>query len=253
MNRDPKERFSSRVSDYVKHRPRYPREILGVFREKMNLAPASVVADIGSGTGISAELFLENGNPVYAVEPNEKMRLAAEQQLSRFSHFHSLDGTAEATGLPDHFCDLILCAQAFHWFDRPRAKCEFNRIARSGAYIALMWNERKRAGSPFLEGYESILNTYESDYQKVAHDNITDDELNDFLDGRMQRATFPNEQRLDLVGLFGRAFSSSYVPGEGHTDHAKVRHDLESLFARTQENGIVRMEYLTELYFATIL
>lgn len=245
-------RFSSRVADYVKHRPRYPREILSVFREKMNLTPQSVIADIGSGTGISAELFLENGNTVYGIEPNEKMRTAAEEQLARFPNFHSLSGAAESTGLADHSCDLILCAQAFHWFDRDKADQEFRRIARPGAFVALMWNERNRAGSAFLEGYEEILNRYESDYQKVAHDNITDEELNKFLHGRMQRATFPNEQRLDLNGLLGRAFSSSYVPGESHPNHKKVRSDLESLFDRTQQNGIVRMEYLTEIYFAPI-
>ncbi|MCY7375874.1 MAG: class I SAM-dependent methyltransferase [Pyrinomonadaceae bacterium] len=71
------ERFSNRVENYVKYRPTYPPEILSLFRTEMNLQTASTIADIGAGTGISAKIFLENGNPVFAVEPNEAMRNAA--------------------------------------------------------------------------------------------------------------------------------------------------------------------------------
>ena len=59
---DTVERFSNRVENYVKYRPHYPPEILELFRDEMNLEKNSVIADIGSGTGISAKLFLENGN-----------------------------------------------------------------------------------------------------------------------------------------------------------------------------------------------
>ncbi len=220
------------------------------FRTQLGLFPSHVIADIGSGTGISAEPFLQNGNVVFCVEPNEKMRLAAEEFLANFPNFRSIPGSAEATTLKDRSCDFIICAQAFHWFNREKSRQEFVRIARLGTVLALIWNERKRSGSPFLDGYEAILNRYESDYQAVAHDNITDEELNDFFHGQMQRATFLNEQRFDLAGLLGRAFSSSYTPTEGHPDRGKVQGDLEALFERTQRGGMVVMEYLTEVYFA---
>ncbi len=76
---DPTRRFSARVADYVKYRPNYPQRVVELCGTSMGLTPASVVADIGSGTGISAELFLKNGNTVYGVEPNPDMRSAAEQ------------------------------------------------------------------------------------------------------------------------------------------------------------------------------
>src|SRR5690349_18182649 len=104
------ERFSDRVENYVKYRPGYPPEMLTLFVEKMGLRPSSVVADVGSGPGISARMFLENGNPVFGVEPNAAMRAAAERLLSSFPQFHSVDGTAENTTLRDGSVDLVTAA-----------------------------------------------------------------------------------------------------------------------------------------------
>ncbi len=105
---DSVERFSNRVENYVKYRPYYPKEILQLFRDEMNLQKNSVVADIGAGTGISAKLFLENGNPVFGVEPNAAMREAAENYLQNFPNFKIVDGTAEKTNLPDKSVDFEL-------------------------------------------------------------------------------------------------------------------------------------------------
>src|SRR5207249_3286611 len=123
----------------------------------------SVIADVGSGTGISAKLFLDNGNMVYGVEPNGPMREAAETFLGSYASFRSIDGSAEATGLPNGAVDLIVCAQAFHWFDPVQAKVEFRRILRENGWIALIWNERQKTESRFLQRYEELLNTYGTD------------------------------------------------------------------------------------------
>src|SRR5687768_13322655 len=104
------ERFSNRVENYVKYRPGYPKEMLDLFREKMNLTENSVIADIGSGTGISAKVFLENGNEVFGVEPNAAMREAAEEFLWEFSKFKSVSGTSENTTLPERSVDIIIAA-----------------------------------------------------------------------------------------------------------------------------------------------
>src|SRR5687768_4858909 len=105
--KDPIERFSNRVANYVKYRPGYPSEVLDLFRSEMGLTDASVVADIGSGTGISSRMFLVTGNTVYGVEPNAAMRMAAEEYLKDFDNFKSVDGTAENTTLPDDSVDFI--------------------------------------------------------------------------------------------------------------------------------------------------
>src|SRR4051794_14915811 len=88
----PQSRFSDRVDDYVKYRPAYPPEILDIFRSEMNLRPDHVIADVGAGTGISTRLFLGNGNPVYAIEPNPGMRNAAAKAFADNFHFQTIDG-----------------------------------------------------------------------------------------------------------------------------------------------------------------
>lgn len=92
---NPKSRFSSRVQNYIKYRPSYPKEILDFLREVVGFSKNSIVADIGSGTGICTKLFLENGNIVYAIEPNQDMRQAAENALRDYENFHSSDGSSK--------------------------------------------------------------------------------------------------------------------------------------------------------------
>jgi ubiquinone/menaquinone biosynthesis C-methylase UbiE len=122
-------RFSNRVNDYKKFRPSYPAEILDPINE-IGLTESSVVADLGSGTGIFTQIILKSGCQVYAVEPNESMREIAELNLSQNANFKSVNGTGENTNLPDHSIDIITVAQAFHWFDIEKSRTEFIRILK---------------------------------------------------------------------------------------------------------------------------
>src|SRR5579883_614801 len=125
--RDPTTRFTDRVDLYVRWRPSYPQAALDV------LPPASDVADVGSGT--LTRLLLERGKHVYAVEPNDAMRAAAERTLAGFKGYVSIAARAEATTLPDASVDLVTAAQAWHWFDREAARREFARILRPGGQV----------------------------------------------------------------------------------------------------------------------
>src|SRR6188768_41148 len=114
---DSVERFSDRVANYIKYRPDYPREVLTYLAENCGLTHETVIADIGCGTGISSALFLENCNQVFGVEPNDAMRNAAIECLAAFPDFTPVNGTSGATTLPDNAVDMIVAAQAFHWFE----------------------------------------------------------------------------------------------------------------------------------------
>src|SRR5215216_934394 len=209
---DTVQRFSNRVANYVKYRPGYPPEVLDLFKNEMNLTPDSVVADIGSGTGLSAKVFLENGNKVYGVEPNSAMREAAEEYLKAFPNFISHEGTAENTNLDDASIDFVTAAQAFHWFDAEKTRNEFTRILRPGGYVVLIWNERQLDTTEFLREYELLLKKHANDYDKVRHENIDRERLGRFFGPHFEQATFSNEQVFDLEGLRGRLLSSSYMP-----------------------------------------
>jgi SAM-dependent methyltransferase len=216
----------------------------------MGLTPHSVMADIGSGPGISARMFLENRNTVYCVEPNDAMRAAAEQLIGDFPGFKSINGTAEDTTLPDRSIDIVISAQAFHWFDPERTRPEFERIIKPGGFAALIWNIRQLEGTPFLVEYEQFLIDNANDYGAVRHDNITDDEIAAFFKQGYKKATFDNEQIFDFAGLRGRMFSSSYMPAE-NTDRGRVvEKELRILFDKHAENGKIRVSYDTNVFYS---
>ncbi|SFE97727.1 Methyltransferase domain-containing protein [Paenibacillus catalpae] len=250
---DSKERFSSRVDQYVKYRPSYSDEVIQYLYETVGFRPESVIADVGAGTGIFTKLLLEQGSNVIAVEPNADMRQAAVEQLNGNPNFHAASGSAEETGLTDHSVDFIVCAQSFHWFDRTAAKAEFRRILKPGGKAVLIWNSRLTTGTPFLEGYDRLLRTYGIEYEKVGHKNISQDSLIPFFkDGGLHKAIFPLIQPLNFEQLSGRMSSSSYVPLPGHPNYEPLMKELQQLFDATEQNGQISFDYETEIYWGEI-
>lgn len=246
------ERFSDRVENYVKYRPGYPAEVLELFHHEMNLTESSVIADIGSGTGISSKLFLQNGNVVFGVEPNEPMRLAAEEFLKDFSNFKSVDGTAENTNLPDKAVDFVIAAQAFHWFDRTKTLREFKRILREKGFIVLIWNERQLNTTPLLIDYESLLLKFANDYSNVRHDNENEKSLAKFFKSDFRRKTFQNLQVLDFEGLKGRVLSSSYMPSESERNFEPMVAELRTVFAKHADSGKIKVFYDTNIFYGQV-
>lgn len=246
------ERFSNRVENYVKYRPNYPAEVLDLFCNEMNLQSDSVIADIGSGTGISSKLFLENGNTVFGVEPNAAMREAAKDFLKDSSRFKSIDGTSENTGLPDDSVDFIVAAQAFHWFDKKKTRPEFKRILRGNGFIALIWNERRLDANEFLINYENHLKKFGTDYEKVRHDNLDENVLRDFFQTEFRRKTFLNVQTLDFEGLKGRMLSASYIPSESDSLFVPMIAELKCLFDKFAESGKIQILYNTNIFFSQL-
>ncbi len=219
---DPTQRFSARVENYVRYRPGYPARVLELLRGRYGLTWNSEVADIGSGTGTVARMFLENGNRVFGVEPNAEMRRAGERLLAGFPRFTSVATTAEKTTLLDRSVDFVAAGQAFHWFDPGLTRREFERILRPQGLVVLVWNARRKERTGFLETYERLLETHGTDYAEVNHGRRgSPEEVRDFFAPMPVEAwTFENAQRLDLAGLKGRVLSSSYVPAEGEADCA---------------------------------
>ena len=128
---DSTKRFSDRVADYVKYRPSYPHELIDFLESNAFLTESSVIADIGSGTGLLTKLFLDRGYEVYGIEPNKEMREAGEDFLKEYDKFRSVNGTSEKTTISDHSVDLITAGQAYHWFDIEKTAVEFKRILKN--------------------------------------------------------------------------------------------------------------------------
>jgi len=249
---DTVERFSNRVENYVKYRPDYPREIIDYLEKNCGLTRDSVIADVGCGPGISAKMFLENGNLVIGVEPNAAMRAAAIGYLSAFPNFTPLDGRSDQTTLPDASIDMVVAAQAFHWFDPVKTRPEFKRIARPNGWIVLIWNLRQEDTTPFLIEYEQFIQDHSVDYHVVRHNNVTEKEIGDFLGPDFRNAKFDNVQEFDFDGLLGRLASSSYMPPEGHVKYDRMAAELRALFAKHAENGRIKILYDTNIYHSQV-
>ena len=250
---DPTKRFSSRVDNYVKFRPDYPPDVLGVLRSRCGLIPETVVADVGSGTGIFTRQLLANGNTVYGVEPNAEMRAAGAEFLAAFPRFHSVDGTAEATTLPDGSVGVITAAQAFHWFKRKRTRTEFARILAPGGWLALIWNDRPLDRTPFLRAYEALLHEFGPDYLAVRHQHLDLPQVQEFVGcTEVTLTVLEHRQLLDYDGLEGRLLSSSYAPEAGHPLHEPMLRRLREIFEQYQADGTVSLDYDTQVYCALL-
>jgi SAM-dependent methyltransferase len=243
---DPTGRFSDRAAEYVRYRPDYPSAAIDAMLAGLAPPDALTAADIGAGTGISARALAGRGVNVLAIEPNRAMRDAAEPH----PRVHWREGTAEATGLADGAVDLVLAAQAFHWFQVGEALAEFHRILKPGARLALMWNARDR-DDPVTRGYIEAIHEVNGEHPAERREF---DPAALTAGGRFTapaRLTFAHSQELDRDGLIGRATSASYVPREGKA-YAALARALDALFEKYRDDrGRVTMRYATELHLAS--
>ena len=272
---DAKQRFSSRVADYVRYRPGYPPALIDLLREECGLRSEHAIADVGSGTGLLSELFLKNGNRVSGIEPNEEMRLAGEEFLSLFSNFNSIASSAEATTLPVASVDFVAAGQAFHWFDKIATRREFLRILKPNGWVVILRNDLRTSGTQFGREYEDLLIRFGTDYERVREAITEKQDRENFFGsgpsspgvaGLQTGASNPsfsrrgdfrfrelsNFQELNFAGLAGRLRSSSYAPSESHSNYAPMMAELERVFRTHQASGRVRMEYATQIYFGRL-
>jgi len=249
---DPPRRFSERAGNYARHRPGYPPDAVEVLSREAHLEPGGVVADVGSGTGILTQALVAAGYRVFAVEPNDAMREAAERALGGRRGFASVSGRAEATGLASRSVDAVVAAQAFHWFDPALAREEFERILRPGGVILLVWNVRRSDASPLMRGYHDIVRRFAIDPVGLTRHDDRETIAAFFGPSGFRERVFPHADELDRAALLGRASSASYLPGDGHPHRGAMLAELDSLFDACEEDGGVRFEFDTHVYFGFV-
>jgi ubiquinone/menaquinone biosynthesis C-methylase UbiE len=191
--RDTVARFSDRAADYVKYRPTYPAEAIDDLLAGLGPPAGLIVADVGAGTGISSRLVADRGSRVVAIEPGEGMRSAA----AAHPRVRWLAARAERLALVAESVDLILCAQAFHWFDPAAVLPEFARVLRPDGRLAIMWNRRSTT-DPLTQGYRrAILEVGgEITAERMPFDPTVVPAGGAFSE--LERHAFSNVQRLDL-------------------------------------------------------
>lgn len=247
------EKFTPRAIYYEKYRPSYPIDLLLLMEKEMGFDISDNVADIGSGTGILSELFVQNGNIVFGVEPNDAMRKVAEEKFRDSFNFISINGTAENTKLEDSSIDVIVSGQAFHWFDMAKVPEEFRRILVNNGYVVLVWNERKEKKRGIMNAYEKICRKYGTDYEKYkCKTEITVSSLNKIFGVKnFKYAEFEVKQHLSFEGIKGRLLSSSFIPLEGLA-YKEMLKELKTFFSKYQHYGKVLVEYKSRVFYGRI-
>jgi SAM-dependent methyltransferase len=252
-------RFDDRVDDYVASRPGYPADVADVLANEGALPAGARIADVGCGTGKLAEVLLAAGHTVVGVEPNDTMRAAADASLGGNAAFSCVDGTAEATGLPDASVDAVTAGQAFHWFEPEATRTEFRRILKPGGLVALIWNNRDASRSEIVAEFERLLREHCPDYLRLERrgaggtSRATAEQLiaDFFASGSHAEAQSAYDMTHDWDGLVGRALSASYVPKEGPA-HDSFFAALKESFARLCPDGTAFFPYKTRIFYGRL-
>jgi ubiquinone/menaquinone biosynthesis C-methylase UbiE len=233
-------RFTGRSATYDRYRLRYPTDnILHLLQTWCGLQSDWPIADIGAGTGMLSEVFLANGNPVTAIEPNQEMHSVCEQLLHTGPLLEVRNGTAEATGLPNASISMVAAGRAFHWFDIPRALTEFRRILKPDGWMVLVSLGRDKDETPQCRDFELLLTHHGIDDNYARTGYRIHENLHEFFAADHHHAEIDGEQQLDWEAFQGQTNSLSVVPKIGDPRAETFHRLLRDYFHTYASNGIL--------------
>lgn len=224
---NPTGRFDGRGDAYARFRPSWPtvfvRRLLDGFK-------FPVVADVGAGTGLSAQALHTAGARVICIEPNASMRASMSQQ------FETVAGTAEATNLAAASVDVVTAFQAYHWFDGPAFLAEASRIGRRPYRVVAAWYDRDRS-QPFTNDYEAVIAHHGEALtvlDRLRRTAGVEEEMR-AAGLAVRRFSVVEDRAMDWESLTGFIRSCSYLPDSGAAYErlvAEVRPVYDSAVAR---------------------
>lgn len=245
-------KFDQKGGIYSKARPNYPDKLFSYLTGNGYVGKATVIADIGSGTGKFTQQIGRYSEKVFAVEPNDDMRLIAEKNFADCSNIVSVNGSAENTTLSDSSVDFITVAQAFHWFDRKTFKAECRRILRKNGKVLLVWNDRDTDSNLIRENYE-INRKFCPNFKGSSNGiDFGKDSFADFFDGDFEVINFRNDLIYDKDAFISRCLSSSYAPKQGDENYNMYVNELRELFEKYSKNSVVPYPYITRCYIGNV-
>jgi ubiquinone/menaquinone biosynthesis C-methylase UbiE len=227
---------------YNAARPNYPLEAIEFLVSTFGLNEGSAVLDLGAGTGIFTRQLLPYVGQLIAVDPSSSMRASFQASTPGVE---ILEGSDVAIPLASGAIDAVFVAQAFHWFDAPRALQEIHRVLRGGGGLGLIWNERDES----VDWVAELTRAMEWDVRqpyKVGMDFSRIVAAGPFVD--VQRVRFSNAQTLTHEGLTQRVLTTSYLAAMSAEERAPLMTNVATVIDKLPEPVV--MPYVTDVYCA---
>jgi ubiquinone/menaquinone biosynthesis C-methylase UbiE len=221
--------FGAVVDAYDRGRPTYPREAAAWLTAD---APVSVL-ELGAGTGKLTEQLVALGHDVHATDPDAAMLAKLAERLP---DVRTSQSAAEEIPAGDRSYDVVVCAQAFHWFDLDTALPEIARVLKPGGRLSLVWNQRDER-VPWVRRLGTLIGTQEQLREPAAalegsqlfgeveeaefrfRQQIDQHSIKDLVLSRSNVATLPPEKReakvaevVAFYGEYGRGMDGMQLP-----------------------------------------
>jgi len=245
------DRYSQRAISYARYRWDYAPAAVEAAVAECGLTEHSIIADIGSGTGMLARHFVDRVRTVFAVEPNSDMRGIASQTLLGCKAWQSIDGFSDATTLPDSSVDMITVGRALHWFPPDSTRTEFNRVIKPDGWLAVFSVPCTDQG--LVESLKAIR-TEENGWNVAADKRQLTRVPLSFYFGhdKLLKLTFPGLVRETWEDFVGRISSTAPCPRSDHPLRSKFERALREVFERHAADGVLVVTFATEVVFGRL-
>jgi ubiquinone/menaquinone biosynthesis C-methylase UbiE len=232
--------FGTVAEAYDRGRPAYPVEAV----TWLTGGEAKVVLELGAGTGKLTRQLVDAGHAVFATDPDEAMLEVLHERVPEVS---AKVATAEEIPANDRSVDVVVVAQAFHWFDHEVSLPEIARILKPGGHVALVWNSRDER-IPWVRRMGDLLGRQDLDTSSAQHLVHSD------LFGFMEETSFKHWQEVNRESILDLARSrSSYLV----MDEAEQEQHLEEVRAFYADYGRgmdgMQIPYVTRCYRAVVI
>lgn len=234
--------FARAADAYERGRPSYPPDAVRLLVAQLDLRPGRTLLDLAAGTGKMTRLLAPSGCRIVAVEPVDAMRAVLERELPDVD---ARSGTAEALPLPADAVDAAVVAQAFHWFDGPRALAELHRVLRRRGRLALVWNALEAGGAPWLAAVQELVDAAAGDTPRYGSGRWQDAFGRTPLFEPLRHATLPNPVETSVDTLVDRIVSISYVAALPSAERDAFEAALRDVLPAEEP---LRYAYRTDVY-----
>jgi SAM-dependent methyltransferase len=237
--------FATGSDIYERARPGYPPEAVTHLQTTAGITAGTRVLDLAAGTGKLTRQLRADGATCLAVEPSASMREVFERMVGGTA---LVGGTAEMVPVADATIDVVVVAQAFHWFDPTRALPEIARVLRPGGWLALIWNERDES-DPAVAELVRISKWDVCEPYPIGMDFGPEIDRSGLF-GPVQRTKFNFVQLLDQTSFVEQVASRSYVQVLPEEERGVLLDEVAAYGATLGDP--IAMPYISDLFCARL-